>query len=84
MTASTEQVSSCVSARSPERLRHAGVASSPSTRRSMRPGALPPLKPPGVCDCVCVGVGQSLIDDGVSAGRVMEMTRSAGVAQDFA
>ena len=38
-----------------------------------------PLKPPGVCDCVCVGVGQSLIDDGVSAGRVMEMTRSAGV-----
>ena len=25
MTASTEQVSSCVSARSPERLRHAGV-----------------------------------------------------------
>ena len=46
----------------------------------MRPGALPPLKPPGVCDCVCVGVGQSLIDDGVSAGRVMEMTRSAGVS----
>ena len=33
----------------------------------------------GVCDCVGVGVGQSLSDDGVSAGRVMEMTRSAGV-----
>ena len=79
MTASTDRTS-CVSARSPERLHHAGVTSSPSTRRSMRPGALPPLKPPGVCDCVCVGVGQSLIDDGVSAGRVMEMTRSAGVS----
>ena len=69
MTASTEQVLPPASSSRSERLRHAGVTSSSSTRRSMRPGALPPLKPPGVCDCVCVGVGQSLIDDGVSAGR---------------